>query len=926
MISTGFSEKLLSDRLIDRLAYAHDASMYRLVPKAISRPENESDVISILKYANDSKTPVTFRAGGTSLSGQSVTEGIIVETIRGWQGYEIIDHGLSIRLSPGVVGARANLYLSKYNKRIGPDPASINAARIGGIVSNNSSGMVCGVKHNTYHTMKNIRFILSNGNLYDTSDDSSYERFLNVEDRLSKGLIKCKKEIESNDELLNKIRKKYLIKNTLGYSLNALLDYDHPLDIFSHLIIGSEGTLAFISNIELKTIDDPPNKSTGLVIFDDIELATNALKILINEGADAIELMDDASLRTSRNLRISPYDHNVIKDGSAGLLFEFQRHNQNDIDLIKDRLVDDLKTAKGSLPLGITEKISDRTSLWNIRKGLYPTVGALRKKGTSVLNEDLCYNYRDLPQVVKELKDICKSWNYNDAVLFGHAKDGNIHFAASMDLNTNDGKKRFEGLMNDMVSMTVGKFNGSLKAEHGTGRNMAPFVKYEWGGALYKIMWKIKNLSDPKNILNPDVLLTKNQKLHIENIKTMPVVSDEIDLCVECGFCEPICPSKEITMTPRQRIAVQREIKLGNANPSVLKDYNYDGIDTCATDGLCEIACPVNINTGGYIKSLRHEDLSFINNVFSKWIVNHFGLVQSTARLGLRFGKKIEYNFGNKILVLITKILNTVFGTPVWNKALPSVAKSIKSSNYSNDNKWVYFPSCVNRVLSSDSSKSSLASLLDEISLKCGESFRIPKMINTICCSQPFASKGYKSAALLMQEKTIDIIWECSEQGQLPVFIDTSPCTHQLLDFHPDLNNSSKKKLEKLKILDLVDYLILCIKEINLPKLKGKISMHPTCSDEKMEQTSKLKKLAEKCIENVIFSDSWGCCGFAGDKGLNNPELNKSATRYSNDGIKNINSGYSTSRTCEIGMMTHSNIDYKSIAYLVRDYIYQPVK
>ena len=150
-------------------------------------------------------------------------------------------------------------------------------------------------------------------------------------------------------------------------------------------------------------------------------------------------------------------------------------------------------------------------------------MGALRKKGTSVLNEDLCYDYRDLPKVVKELKSICNHWNYKDAVLFGHAKDGNIHFAASMDLNSNEGKKRFEGLMQDMVDMTVGKFNGSLKAEHGTGRNMAPFVEYEWGGELHQIMWKIKKLSDPNNILNPDVLLTKNQKLHIENIKTMPI-------------------------------------------------------------------------------------------------------------------------------------------------------------------------------------------------------------------------------------------------------------------------------------------------------------------------------------------------------------------------------------------------------------------
>ena len=926
MISKVSSPNLWSDRLIDRLAYAHDASMYRLVPKGVARPENESDVVSLLNYASETKTPITFRAGGTSLSGQSVSEGIITEIIRGWQDYKILDNGDSICLEPGVIGSRANLYLSSYGKRIGPDPASINAARIGGIVSNNSSGMVCGVKYNTYHTMKNIRFILANGRTYDTSNKDDYSRFIDDEIKLSKGIIECKKEIESNNDLVNKIKTKYLIKNTLGYSLNALIEYDHPLDIFAHLIIGSEGTLAFVSSIELNTIDDPPAKSTGLVIFDNIELATSALKILIEEGADAIELMDDASLRTAKHIDNAPYDSEKIIDQSAGLLFEFQRKNQSDIDKIKQSLIDNLIAANGALPLGMTEDLSNRTSLWNIRKGLYPTVGALRKKGTSVLNEDLCYDYQDLPKVVKELKSICKHWDYNDAVLFGHAKDGNIHFAASMDLNSNEGKKRFEGLMRDMVDMTVGKFNGSLKAEHGTGRNMAPFVEYEWGGDLYQIMWKIKTLSDPKNILNPDVLLTKNQKLHIENIKTMPIVSDEIDLCVECGFCEPVCPSREITMTPRQRIVIQRELSLGNTDPSVLKDYNYEAIETCATDGLCELACPVNINTGSYMKSLKQQDLSNIQKSISKWAANNFAFIQAFARTGLRLGKTVQSIFGKRIVVLLSKTLNLLFGTPIWNSIIPSVAPSISFSENNKVDKWVYFPSCVNRTISSDNEKSSLITILNEISSKSDESFRIPKNINSICCGQPFSSKGYKDASILIQERTIDVIWECSNQGELPVIMDTSPCTYQLINPPTELSESVKEKLENIKIVDLIHYLKHCIKDVNIPKLKYDITIHPTCSTDKMGHTDDLRSLAEICTEQVNIPNHWGCCGFAGDKGLNYPELNKSATNYISNELKDIKYGFSTSRTCEIGMMTNSKIDYKSIAYLVRDFLYQPVK
>jgi len=926
MIPKGFSEHLWSDRPIDRLAYAHDASMYRLVPKAVSRPENESDVISLLQYANDTNTPITFRAGGTSLSGQSVSEGIIAEIIRGWQNHKIIGNGRSIRLQPGVVGARANLYLSNYNRRIGPDPASINAARIGGIVSNNSSGMVCGVKYNTYHTMKNMRFILANGNTYDTSNKDDYGRFINDEMALSNGLLESKKKINNSNHLLKKIKDKYLIKNTLGYSLNALIEYDHPLDIFSHLIVGSEGTLAFLSNIELVTIDDPPSKSTGLVIFENIEEATSALSILIDEGADAIELMDDASLRTAKHIQNAPYNPSMILDNSAGLLFEFQRKNQQEIDNIKDEILNNLQAANGLLPIGMTENLSQRSALWNIRKGLYPTVGALRQKGTSVLNEDLCYDYHDLPKVVKELKTICHQWNYNDAVLFGHAKDGNIHFAASMDLNSSDGKKRFEGLMKDMVDMTVGKFNGSLKAEHGTGRNMAPFVEYEWGGELYEIMWKIKTLSDSNNILNPDVLLTKNQRLHVENIKTMPIVSDDIDLCVECGFCEPVCPSREITMTPRQRIVVQRELSLDNSDISILNDYKYDAIETCATDGLCEIACPVNINTGEYIKTLKHDNVSSLKYYISKWAANNFKYIQTFSRIMLRLGNIIDSLIGSTVLKAISIVFNKLFSTPIWNSSLPLVAPRISSTDYNTRDRWVYFPSCVNRTISSDNEKSSLITVLNEISFKSDESFRIPKNINSICCGQPFSSKGYKDASILILERTIDVIWECSNHGELPVIIDTSPCTHQLIRPPSELNESAKKKIENIKIVDLIHYLKHCIKDVNIPKLKYDITIHPTCSTDKMGHTDDLRSLAEICTKQVNIPNHWGCCGFAGDKGLNYPELNKSATNYISNELKDIKYGFSTSRTCEIGMMTNSKIDYKSIAYLVRDFLYQPVK
>jgi len=924
-VPQNISSKIWSERLIDRLAYAHDASMYRLVPKAVVRPQNEADVQILLSHANETKIPITFRTGGTSLSGQSLTEGIMAEVVRGWQHHEVLDKGRSIKLEPGVIGARANIYLSPHQRRIGPDPASINSARIGGIISNNSSGMVCGVKNNAYHTMKHLRFMLANGQTYDTSHSDDYSRFMQNESALANGILSCKKEIESQPILTEKIRHKYRIKNTLGYSLNAFIDHNHPLDIFAHLIVGAEGTLAFFSEVVLDTIDDPPLKTMGLVLFDSVASSMAALPVLVNEGADAVEMLDDASLRTAQYLNNPPYDPHQIADDSAALLFEFQKHHVNEIEHLTQSIPHALTLMGGHLPLGMISDDAQRLQLWNIRKGLYPTVGSMRKKGTSVITEDLCYDYRDLPKVVNELKLICHQWQYDDAVIFGHAKDGNLHFAASMDLNSSDGEKQFEGLLNDMAELTVGKFDGSLKAEHGTGRNMAPFVEYEWGGDLYNIMWKIKNLADPNSILNPDVLLTKDEKLHVKNLKKMPLVSDEVDLCVECGFCEPVCPSNELTMTPRQRIVVQREIAGGYADPSVLDAFHYDGVETCATDGLCEIACPVNINTGSFIKSFRHEHESTIGRVISGWAANHFSFVQFLARSGLTMGKATEKILGGSALKVITGYLNKIGLSPQWNVKLPYAAEPLLTLNKNDGKQWVYYSSCLTRVFASDNQKTSLANILADISDKAGISLQIPPEINSTCCSQPFASKGYHDAAISIQEKTIELLWKASNNGEFPILIDTSPCTYQMLHPNIGLRPEVQTQLSQLNMVDIIEFLSICVEKLDQPKLNREIVLHPTCSTEKMSQVALMKSLAEKCTEKVTIPIHWGCCGFAGDRGLIVPELNESATAKELSDIKGYKTGYSTSRTCEVGMMSHSSINYQSIAFLVKEYLNQSV-
>ena len=915
-ISPNLLKDRFSTRLIDRLAYAHDASLYRVVPEAVVRPANENDIKSLLNHGNETKTPITFRTAGTSLSGQSVGPGIIAETVRDWKKWEIIDNGKAIRLQPGVIGGHANLFLSNYKRKIGPDPASINSCMIGGMIANNSSGMVCGVKNNAYHTLHSIRFITCDSQTYDTGQSADYDRFLIEQKTLADKLEHCKRQVNERPDLKSKIRAKYKIKNTMGYSVNSLLDFEHPLDIFAHLLVGSEGTLAFIAEVVLNTVPDPPQKSTGLILFNDIATACSTIPFLSEQGASALEVMDYASLATVKYLKSKPYDVKSLHEKHAGILCEFQSNDEYTLFESVKKATTELEKMGGRLvnPFSADDRI--RENLWKVRKGLYPTVGALRKSGTSVIAEDICVDYKDLPKAVGELHHIFKSWHYDDAVIFGHAKDGNLHFASSIDLNDKNGIKQLDGMMNELVSITVGKFNGSLKAEHGTGRNMAPFVETEWGNDIFDIMWKIKTLADPNHILNPGVLLNKNKKAHIENLKPLPLVNEKVDLCVECGFCEPVCPSRGITMTSRHRIAISREMRLTERTKSEIaelrKDFQYSGIETCATDGLCEVECPVNIDTGSYVKSLRVLQHTLLGEFFAIFSAKHFAFTQRTLRGGLRIGNIL----GSGVMKVVTKGLRKVGlkSIPVWNANLskPSPIIALHSSGVGKT--YIYFPSCLHRTLGPDS----VINMLMDLAPKLGLQFIIPNEINSLCCGMPFASKGFDKAHTSITEKTFDELYSLSEYGQIPILLDMSPCSYHIRSINND-------KRDSLHFIDIIELLHDKIDELTSYYDSSKeVLIHHTCSGQKMQQEKMLEEIVRTLAGNVKTPLVNGCCGAAGDRGLLFPELTNSASENCSSTYSDISKnalGVSTSKMCELSMTNSTEIPFYSII----EFVYQAI-
>jgi D-lactate dehydrogenase len=578
------------DDPLSTLAFGTDASFYRLIPKLVVRVEAELEVVDLLKLASTHQVPVTFRAAGTSLSGQAISDSVLIVLGDNWNGREVRGQGSQIRLQPGVIGAAANAVLAPYLRKIGPDPASINACKIGGIVANNASGMCCGTAQNSYHSLAGMRLVLADGSVLDTEDPLSITRFFASHADLLEALAELGRQTRANSALAAKIRHKYRLKNTTGLSLNALVDFDQPIDILSHLLVGSEGTLGFISAVTYNTVPDHPHKASALLVFPDVESCCRAVTLLKQQPVSAVELLDRRSLRSVQDKPGMPEWVKGLSDSACALLIESRAASQS---LLHEQL-QLIMAAIAHFPLEKQVDFSEDpvvyNLLWKIRKDTFPAVGAVRQTGTTVIIEDVTFPIEQLAEGVNRLLALFDKHGYDEAIIFGHALEGNLHFVFTQAFETPEQIARYEAFMQDVAQLVAVEFGGSLKAEHGTGRNMAPFVELEWGADAYQLMWQIKRLLDPQGILNPDVILSEDRDIHLKNLKPLPAADAIIDKCIECGFCEPVCPSKGLTLSPRQRIVIWRDIqakkRAGIDTRELEAAYQYQGIDTCAATGL----------------------------------------------------------------------------------------------------------------------------------------------------------------------------------------------------------------------------------------------------------------------------------------------------------------------------------------------------
>ena len=937
-------DRIYTDEL-RRLAWGTDAGFYRLIPQIVIRSNSEEEISDLLRLADRYGLPVTFRAAGTSLSGQAISDSILIVAGKHWEKYSISPDHEQITLQPGIIGQRVNEILAPYGRKFAPDPASVKSAMVGGIVMNNASGMNCGTHANSDKVLLSARIVLADGTVLDTGDDISRASFEATHPDFYNRICELRDQICANEELAARIRYKYSIKNVTGLNLLPFVRFDDPFDIIAHLMVGSEGTLAFLSQITMRTEYDYPYKASAMLYFTSIKDACRAvvaMKELSNDNTSAseadrkivkgAELLDYKSLSSVEDPVYLKYKQEVSDaSGLTAVLTETKARTREELEQNISVIEECLKTFSTYIPVHFTDRPEEYSKYWAIRSGIFPSVGGTRQPGTTCLIEDVAFHIEDLPEATADLQQLIARHGYDDACIYGHALEGNYHFILNQSFSTDADVKRYEDLMNDVKTLVVDKYDGSLKAEHGTGRNMAPFVKYEWGEAAFEAMKAVKQLFDPKGLLNPGVIFNDDPQCHIKNFKPLPLIpideaspAGKVNKCIECGFCEVNCLSCGFTLSSRQRIVLQREIsrlKQSGTDPERLslleKQYRYPGNQTCAGDGLCSMSCPMNINTGDLTHIIRQETLpkGSLGYKAGDFVANHFAGVKSSLRPVLSLANFGHSVLGTKAMSSITKGMHNVLGVPLWTPAMPkaySIDKSQLSTVNCQLNKVVYFPSCINQTMGLPKKSPVEQPLVNKmISLlqKGGYEVIFPKDMDKLCCGTIWESKGMLDIADRKAAELEAALWEASEQGKYPVLCDQSPCLHRM-----------RETIQKMKLYEPAEFIYTFLRDkLVFTQTDRPVAVHITCSMRKMGLADTIVSLAKLCSTHVFVPEEVGCCGFAGDRGFTYPELNSYALRKLRPQIEasGITIGYSNSRTCEIGLTTNSGIPYVSIAYLV---------
>jgi FAD/FMN-containing dehydrogenase/Fe-S oxidoreductase len=879
---------VLADKLSTGL-YSTDASIYQITPVAVVLPRDETDVRRAAAVAAEHGVNIVPRGAGTSLNGQAIGPGMVVDFSRYMNHILELDiQGASVSVQPGVVLDELNAALAKYGLFFAPDPATGNRATIGGMVGNNSSGSRSIVYGMTSDHVLETKVLLADGVTLDLNELSA-EQYNRVtgSGRQAQIFSDFRQIIEQNTE---EIRRRFpnVPRRVQGYNLRHFTETDRWN--LSRLITGSEGTLGLVLRARLKLLPIPPHKSLCTVHFAELLEALRAVAPILQHGPSAVEIIDGQMLSQARQRPdTAPLCNFVCGKPGAVLIIEFFGDSQQQTEQKARALAAELESKKLGYAWPVITGQVQQTAVWQLRKkGLALMVDAAGKRKPAAFIEDACVPIEILPEYIERILNFCRGRGV-PVSMYAHASVGTIHVRPCLNLKEQTDIENLKSIA-EFAFELVCQYGGALSGEHGDGRSRSPFLERYFGSQLYDAFRQVKRLFDPAGLMNPGIIIDPNPieqdlrygprykcldvstKYHYREIGSFAAA---VELCTGTGDCRQrlqgaMCPSYRATRqehhSTRGRANALRLAITGRLSPDAITSRElFELLDLCLSCKACKAECPNNIDMA-QLKSevlqkyhdahgLRLRERIVANSpliaaIVAGWKAPAINRVQKT-RL---FRKLLELAAGfdsRRALPEYTRL-----PLPTWfaRRARPNGQLDKKVALF-NDTYMSYHQTDVG-----------IAAV--ELLESCGYEVILA---NAGCCQRPRISHGFLRQAKIRGEKTLRNLDKYIKQG-LKIIVCEPGCCSALTDDLPDLIDDETLARRIKENVMMVDKFLA--QEISEGRLKCRfttpfknILIHGHCHQKALFGTAAMKDILQG-IPGVLVSDiDCGCCGMAGSFG-----------------------------------------------------------
>ena len=875
---------------ITRTIYSYGASIYKIRPKGVVIPEDKDDVVEIVRYAHRNHIPITPRGACTSLAGQAVGSGIIMDFTKYMNRIVSYGGGDTVTVQPGLVYGELNRFLSKYGKVFPPDPSSGDYCTIGGMIADNSGGPRPVKYGNTSAWCEELEVVLADGTLIRLRPGTEIPH---ISEQLTELFRK-------NADVIKKWAPK-VMRSASGYNVYDVAK-DDGLDLVK-LIVGSEGTLAVITEAKLKLSPAPKFRATLLIFIKEISAIADIVKSLRELSPSAIEFMDETFIGLARDAE--PKLKDILQKAAKGVfLVEFEEEDEALLEkkasAVEEEIIRERKLAAS---VSIARDGREQDNLWAVRRAAVPITNRVKGRKRPVpFIEDAIVPPDNLDEFLIGAYAIFERYGV-EACVYGHAGDGNMHIRPLLDLRDKSDLDKMGKIADDFYRMVV-SLGGSISAEHGDGILRVPYLRKQFG-SLYNLFVHIKDVFDPKGILNPGKKIGKEESIMHDLIYDAGIkyvttkspfdsekIRQEIELCHACGLCRTACPVNltlpQELASPRAKASIIKAIITGELDKKLLRDPAIKEIlDLCINCKSCRVECPTGADVSQLCSIAKEIYVKEWGVPFAQALLENMRLLGSASAEvafleNLFMNSAIARRLGQLFLGLDKRRRLPRPSVPPFEKRRPA-GKGGKR-------KAAYFYGCYVDFFNAEGEGNAMVRVLQKNNIEVV----IPAQR---CCGIPSISSGNSDAVKKDIAYNVKQLYEAAKAG-CDIITSCPSCGLAIKEDYPRMLNTPEAVLVSQKAFDIHEYLWILFNEgemnTDFKSSAKSVVFHEPCHL-KAQAIGNLQRCLAELIPGINIKEiDDSCCGMAGSFGLKkkNFELSEKIGKGLFDAIKASGADY----------------------------------